>query len=500
MQTFTIRGLPQSLAMDSWWLGTDAQPSPPGATSDSGAPAARRPVRAAGLLLLVVLADHLFWGYRAGLSLGLFAAAILAVGTVGLRPAHRLVRPALLFLLAALPLLEHVQLLSLLFLVVGLAGALLLARNPETGTGSLAQHTLRFLRRLPLDWLLALNPRRLEAALLGLFPRAGRSGWRLWSRNMLRLWAFPVAGGAVFLALMISANPLFSRLPRLDLDIADTIWRVAFWAMIAVLVLPFIVPRPLAEPDMPVKRRRGPHFGINAASVLRALMLFNLLIATQVVSDVSILLVGAELPHGMSYADYAHRGAYPLLATALLAGAFALSARPFLREHRLIRPLMALWLAQNLLLCGAAALRLDLYIEAYGLTYLRLRALIWMALVATGLVLCLWQLARLKETRWLLLRVGMTGLATLYAGCFVNFAHLIAVQNLARPEPDIAYLCSLGPLAKPALAAASDGETDLVASCYDPRLPAISNWRDWDFRTWRASRYLEGDMLSERPE
>lgn len=70
----------------------------------------------------------------------------------------------------------------------------------------------------------------------------------------------------------------------------------------------------------------------------------------------------------MSHAEYAHRGAYPLLATAMLAGSFAMAARPFWAEHRLIRPLLLFWLAQNLALCGAAALRLDLYIAAYGQT------------------------------------------------------------------------------------------------------------------------------------
>jgi hypothetical protein len=34
----------------------------------------------------------------------------------------------------------------------------------------------------------------------------------------------------------------------------------------------------------------------------------------------------ATLPDGLTYADYAHRGAYPLIVTALLAGWFAIVA------------------------------------------------------------------------------------------------------------------------------------------------------------------------------
>ena len=42
--------------------------------------------------------------------------------------------------------------------------------------------------------------------------------------------------------------------------------------------------------------------------------------------DFVYLWGGKTLPDGMSYAEYAHRGAYPLIATALLAGAFVLVA------------------------------------------------------------------------------------------------------------------------------------------------------------------------------
>lgn len=237
---------------------------------------------------------------------------------------------------------------------------------------------------------------------------------------------------------------------------------------------------------------RLPGLGLNPQSVLRALVMFNLLIGIQVISDTAILFGGAALPRGMTYAEYAHRGAYPLLATAMLAGAFALLARPFRAEHRLIRPLMLLWLVQNIVLTGAAALRLDLYINAYGLTYLRLYALVWMALVALGLGLSILQTALDRDTLWLAARVAALGGATLYASAFVNFAAVIAAQNLARPEPDLAYVCALGPMAAGALHEAGLMDPGMpplgLQSCAARKPPQVEGWRDWGLRSWKVDR------------
>ena len=46
----------------------------------------------------------------------------------------------------------------------------------------------------------------------------------------------------------------------------------------------------------------------------------------QTVLDAAYLWGGVALPDGMTYASYAHRGAYPLIVTALLAAGFVLAA------------------------------------------------------------------------------------------------------------------------------------------------------------------------------
>jgi hypothetical protein len=56
------------------------------------------------------------------------------------------------------------------------------------------------------------------------------------------------------------------------------------------------------------------------------LILFNAMFLIQTCLDMLYLWGSATLPDGLTYADYAHRGAYPLIVTALLAGWFAIVA------------------------------------------------------------------------------------------------------------------------------------------------------------------------------
>lgn len=254
--------------------------------------------------------------------------------------------------------------------------------------------------------------------------------------------------------------------------------RLMFWGAMAMVIWPMLRPGQ-ASVDLPRVALPLASFGFTGASVARALVTFNAMFAVQTGLDAAFLWGGATLPDGMSHAEYAHRGAYPLLATALLAGIFALVSRPYLGEGRLVRGLLILWLGQNVLLVVSSLLRLELYVSEFGLTYLRIAAGIWMALVAAGLVLTAWQVWAARSNGWL---IGVTaGVATvvLYACCFVNFAVLIAEDGRARlaagQRVDLAYVCALGP----------DAAGHLPFQCGGIDLPVIAGWRDWGFRVAR---------------
>ena len=206
-------------------------------------------------------------------------------------------------------------------------------------------------------------------------------------------------------------------------------------------------------------------------------------------------LVAAGADVNAAAAAYAHRGAYPLLFTALLAGVFAMLARPHLVGRPVVRVLMFLWLAQTLALVFASVWRLETYVDIYGLTRLRLSAYIWMGLVASGLCIVTWQIWKDRPAVWMLARSGALGGATLYVCAFVNFDGIIATHNLTQPvQQDTYALCQLSEGALPALA--RHWHADPVATCkatyWDhPQLFRPQDWREWGFRNWRVRLSLD---------
>ncbi|WP_395450848.1 DUF4173 domain-containing protein [Aminobacter sp. UC22_36] len=227
--------------------------------------------------------------------------------------------------------------------------------------------------------------------------------------------------------------------------------------------------------------------------------------------DGAYLWGGMELPAGLTYAAYAHRGAYALIVTALLAAIFVLAAlRPgsATSANRRIRALVYLWSAQNVVLVISSILRLDLYIGAYSLTYWRVAAFVWMGLVATGILLIMARIALEKSNEWLLGVNMLTLSAVLYVSCFVNFAAIIAHYNVSHSremsdggsELDWFYLRSLGPQAIPAIDMmlnrtgdmGTAARTSLVSRHYeaDQFRAQQQNWRAWSFRNFRLAAYL----------
>ena len=479
-----IGGVPMTVYHDGWWLD---QPPPPDRTIQH-----RNRRSVVLLVLLILLADLLFYRHSVGLSLGLFAAAVFVAAQ---RRSPRPIEVAIL-ILSLLPALDYVQPLSVAILTAGLIVSIALSRNLPGQPVTLMGGSLAIVRQMP--WR---GTRDLIGALRGPLLKIDTA------RRFGRAWAFPLGGLLILVSLLATANPILddwlSGLSDLPFDPAAWGQRLAFWTGVALVVWPLLVAEPSAA--LPPQARRGGRppisLGLNAASVGNALMLFNGALVLQTLLDVRYLWSGAALPQGMTLASYAHRGAYPLIATALLAGAFALAARPWVAERRALKVLLYLWLAQNILLTLSALYRLDLYVQAYGLTYLRAHALIWMGLVAVGLALTLTQIAGAKTNLWLMVRCMALGGGTLYLCAFVNFADIIARLNVQEGKIDVAYLCSLGPTAIASVPKGlqsalpeRDGVNVFEGSCRFAA-PQIDGWRDWGFRNWRVLRYLDAQEV-----
>jgi len=474
---------------------------------------------------LTALADWLFYDHRIGLSLAVFlpalAAASLLTSRVSTSSRWAMVAAGVL-IAGLLPIVEELNLLSALSGVLAVAVVLSLLTNPLIG--GLADHARA------IGGLLLTGPFRLVSDVT-------RS--RIWalSPGRLTVWIVPLVLGAIFIALFASANPVIEDLlASFDLRRGAahvSLARLLFWSVMLSAVWPFIALRwkrkvaPEPTDGQPAGAAAAAGDGdpftshlFGPEAILRSLSLFNLLFAVQTILDLIYLWGGVALPYGMTYASYAHRGAYPLMLTALLAAGFVLAAitpgGPAERKPA-IRVLVFAWIAQNVMLVISSILRLDLYVEIYSLTSWRLAAIIWMLLVAAGLLLIVARIALDRSNQWLIMANLITLAAFLYICVFINFPWVISTYNVSHSREvsgkgalvDFDYLVGLGPQALPAIdrylqhpmrtrsyvqdtngsqVSTMDRQRDWLVQRHHREL---ESWRAWNFRGWRLSRYLD---------
>lgn len=486
-------------------------------------PSSRRAQSSAVLLLgfLVFASDVLVFRREPGLNLFAWCLLLSICILLVARPASfaRSVKCAPFALCALLPLVEapswpatFVASISLMILSLVASGLL-----PKT-LPFIPPVLARLLLKVPLRMVGGAG----QVVRSGAMPGAARG-----IGTELRFWILPLAIGAVFVTLFAGANPLIEKaLASIDLAVLWSlinIERLFFWAFMGGIAWVLLRPK-LARRCC--RTRRGGEQSLSRPVIsepvlLRALILFNLLFAVQTMLDMAYLWGGVALPDGMSYAEYAHRGAYPLVVTALLAALFVLLAiRPERSgsESALIRKLVTLWIVQNILLCISAILRLDLYVEAYSLTGMRVAAGLWMCLVAIGLALILLRIWLRKSNAWLFamnaasLAVLLFGVSLADTKAFVaqyNVSHARELDGDGLPL-DANYLQTLGPSALPAINRyLAQPQIRQVYPWKHVRMQEIRShlllefqnrprdWRSWTWRAERLEKYLATPVTVE---
>ncbi len=398
---------------------------------------------AATLAVMVVLADILFYPHEPGISLAIFFVALIA-GVAALHPQRwrdrRVMALGLVAVLAALPLVESENLAWAPF-ALGAVGMFAL-----DAAGLLPKYE---------DWFgavtrfAALSPVRGIVDAIRLLGEAGQQklGGRLVRIGLV--WVVPALCAVVFVGLFVAANPVLDEVVR-SLQL-QSLWqvldplRVFIWALAAAIAWPVLAPRLLpwraVEPWQGPVQPKADGLLFGAVAIRNSLIVFNAIFAVQTLMDLIYLWGGVRLPDDLTYADYAHRGAYPLIVTAVLAGAFVLAAMrkvAAMRKDGPARPLAAAagagvsmdrpeCVAGDLLDPSAEALCRGLW-----LSEMRIAAGIWMGLVACGLLLIVGKIVWDKSNRWLVMANTTALMLTLWATSFLNFPAAIATFNVGH--------------------------------------------------------------------
>ena len=325
----------------------------------------------------------------------------------------------------------------------------------------------------------------------------------------------------LFVALFASADAVFDQLLRdtfdLDLDLGSlpgrlTVGLAAAWATAGMLA--FVSrgrerDRSRAEGGSATR----PLGTTEATTVLVTLdLLFGLFVALQA----AYLFGGRDTLEagGLTYAEYARRGFFELLAVALVVGALVLALEAFVvrRTRAYLVGILAL-VGLTLIVLASAFLRLRLYVDAYGWTELRfyvMSAIGWLAIGATGAAVCI----ALDRTRWL--PHGLVMLSVVFGLAFnvIGPVRFIAEQNIARVAdgtlPASAYdgvdLAYLGILGDDALAVLAEHYPDGLPESAQPAAFGSLEFRALvlgheesadDWQAWNLSRERIRALLSQ---
>jgi hypothetical protein len=339
------------------------------------------------------------------------------------------------------------------------------------------------------------------------------TGGRVWLRYVLmfaRGTAMALLPLFVLASLLAEADPMFERVleQALFVKIGPFLQHVAFTAVIAWLTSGFLRAFMVNDDDV-MDRVRLPRPALAPSEIAVAVTLLNALFLVFLAVQVRYLFGGSslvEVTAGLSYAEYARRGFFELVAATALVVPVLLVADWAASEDRKHgrRVLRAMSILTVVLLAGvlaSAAYRMRLYQVAYGMTESRLYVSVFMVWLI-GVLGALSATVLRGRRRGFAFAAIVDGLACIAVLHILNPHALIARVNISRAasgaEVDGSYLRTLGADAVPALMARLDNlpnaERCEVAAMLKEKWSGErqGGWRTWNQADARARRLVAG--------
>ncbi|MET9436715.1 DUF4173 domain-containing protein [Streptomyces sp. NPDC006551] len=344
----------------------------------------------------------------------------------------------------------------------------------------------------------------------GLRDRADGSRGRL--GPILRTVGVAVLLLVVFGALFAGADAAFADLLGSltpDVSLSQAPWRLSF--LLLGLFGAISLARTAAAPlrwDRVVVRPGRARARLEWALPL---VVLNLLFAAFNAVQLAVLFGGYDKvlsETGLTYSEYARQGFWQLLMATLLTLlviglALRWAPRSDPRDRALVRAVLGTLCVLTLVVVASALRRMDLYVDAYGLT--RLRVSVTAMEIWLGVVLLLIMAAGVFGARFLPRALAVSAATAVLAFGLVSPDALVAERNVERyaelGKIDVRYLEGLSADAVPALDRLPEPQRSCALLDIDARLREDDG--SWYATSWserRARAILAGRALTRSPE
>lgn len=323
----------------------------------------------------------------------------------------------------------------------------------------------------------------------------------------------------IFLLLFSSADLVFNRYIGLLLDFHISSKLINHTLLIGFITSLFIgvyslifTHTPAEEVQVESTRHKKVLLGTIEFSIILGSISF--LFAIFVLIQITYLFGGQQniATAGFTYAEYARKGFFELIAVALLSFALIMglnnsTLRRTLKEKVLFMWLSSLLIVQVMVIMLSAHKRLTLYEQAYGFTSLRLYSHVFIGWLAVLFVLLLVHIIREEREYQLAFRVFLSVIAGLIFLNFLNPDAFIARKNIQRfnetGKIDIPYLRNLSEDAAPAISTLLGNTNERLSSAVAHELyvkRAIFERQPDDWRSFNIARQRSQTILEKNAQ
>ena len=309
----------------------------------------------------------------------------------------------------------------------------------------------------------------------------------------------------IVVSLLASADAAFGALIERIFGVwsvsktVRTVIRAVFYTLIPALVFYSALAAQTERSDFPAKEKRR-------ASALVAITFTGALAVVYAVFcgiQIAVLFAGdvSALPEGMTYAEYAREGFFQLLLVSGINVVLIITAQRRFVSSKALRALLVFLTACTYLMEASSAMRMMLYVNAYGLTYLRLLVLWFLSLLALILGAAVYTVFHEDFRLFRFTLIASMALWLVFA--FARPDAIAARYNLAKhglddtTEAEIAHECSsdaigaLRPYFADIAGRGEDSTTYLNLTISVMQEYSERGVRGFNFSVWEAMRTAE---------